>query len=980
MQYIQQLKENRVIRNIMTKDKGLILMSTGILLLLVAFYLVFLYKPAYQSRAKVWIKDSLSSTYMAETEGRSFLKPLTASGNPILTQIELLKSHDMEVYLEEFLQKQQGLEKKPNLSMDKLLKIKAEPGTDIIQLNLKWHDPVTAQTMLGVMLERLNEVNLSINREIQSKRAGYLDEKLAEVKRDLLAKRQEIRNFQESTMTVDVDEQTRELVRLRTQFLARLGDAQAARSNAGSNASDLQRQLAMSPRQALNAVALGSGNKNLVEMRTLLNTLKQQYSHDSIKLAPTNPKMTALKQQIDTLETQIRGEIRKTIGSDTKSDNMQHIFDPVRENLVSEMSTSRAKMSGFSSEAGALRQSLSQVDEELKNIPESRYRLATLQQEEKALALAFDELKRNQIEARIKEAETSSNVFIVDSPSKPESASFPSPLHILALSLLLGLASGVGLSVAKTHLEDHCEGVIAVEQATRSKVLGVLPWHQKPLSLQVNNKKIVSIYEMAYKHILANLKRESKKPEARVLAFTSTAPGRAKNSVLYDLATRMAKRGETVALLNVNFSLPARNKKYQVGESPRVNLPRFILEVDRRLRQGESVSYGDVIAALTPDRHGVQLGFCMEESDGTTEYFDTLGFRFIIQTLKQHFDWVLIDTPSVMASSEFMGIAHVSDGVVLFVNKAATHSELSWISRKLREENIPLIGSVIREEHSEGEDDDTPGWHGGGGLYRPAASVPVARRVEFFGAKIDALTMEETCERIVEIIDEKRQAQHVVVNVAKLIQMQSDPDLKRIVNNCDIVNADGAGIVLGARLMNLPVPERVTGIDLMSQLIALSSEKKYRIFFLGAEEGVIRQVVSQYKQQYPDLEICGYRNGYFSTMVDGSVAEEIRQARPDILFVGMSSPRKEKFLEQYKAVMNVPFVMGVGGSFDIVAGKTTRAPLWMQSAGMEWLYRLGQEPERMWKRYMVSNAKYGWMLSRELLTGALKTRPTYGTF
>jgi N-acetylglucosaminyldiphosphoundecaprenol N-acetyl-beta-D-mannosaminyltransferase len=238
-------------------------------------------------------------------------------------------------------------------------------------------------------------------------------------------------------------------------------------------------------------------------------------------------------------------------------------------------------------------------------------------------------------------------------------------------------------------------------------------------------------------------------------------------------------------------------------------------------------------------------------------------------------------------------------------------------------------------------------------------------RVNFFGINLDLLTMEETLAQISEFIEKKQYVQHVVVNVAKLVYAQKDNQLKHIINSCGLINVDGAGIILGAKFLGINIEERVTGIDLMQRLTEYSANKGYKIYFLGAEEEIVSKVVETYKEKYPNLQIAGYRNGYFSQEEENSVVEDIKNSDADILFVAMGSPKKEIFLNKYQAQMNVPFVMGVGGSFDVVAGKVQRAPLWMQRLHSEWLFRLLQEPERMWKRYLYTNSKFLKMLVQE---------------
>ena len=229
--------------------------------------------------------------------------------------------------------------------------------------------------------------------------------------------------------------------------------------------------------------------------------------------------------------------------------------------------------------------------------------------------------------------------------------------------------------------------------------------------------------------------------------------------------------------------------------------------------------------------------------------------------------------------------------------------------------------------------------------------------------------MDETLSAVESIIEQRRPTQHVVVNVAKLVAMQRDDERKRAVNQCAIINVDGQGVVWGARQLGINVPERVAGIDLFEKLIALSSEKGYRPYFLGATDEVVGTVVDTLQNKYLDLEIAGFRNGYFSEPDESKIAKEIRDSNADMLLVGISSPKKEFFLERNLAATNVSFAMGVGGSFDIIAGKTRRAPAWMQRAGLEWFYRLLNEPKRMWKRYLSSNAAFLVMLTKAKIFG-----------
>ncbi|MGF2056745.1 WecB/TagA/CpsF family glycosyltransferase [Enterococcus innesii] len=231
-------------------------------------------------------------------------------------------------------------------------------------------------------------------------------------------------------------------------------------------------------------------------------------------------------------------------------------------------------------------------------------------------------------------------------------------------------------------------------------------------------------------------------------------------------------------------------------------------------------------------------------------------------------------------------------------------------------------------------------------------------RVSLLGSNLDSLSFQETISKIEAMIEQGGPAQHVSINAGKINLMRNDPSLRSIVNRAALITADGQSIVWAAKYLGCPVPERVTGIDLFRELVKLAAEKGWRPYYLGATAEVVEAVVKHDQQLYPDLNIAGFNHGYFSEDESLYVAKEIARTQPDLLFVAFSSPQKEIWLDTFSEVLQVPFAMGVGGSFDIVAGKTKRAPLWMQRAGLEWFYRFAQEPVRMFDRYIIGNLRF----------------------
>jgi len=244
-------------------------------------------------------------------------------------------------------------------------------------------------------------------------------------------------------------------------------------------------------------------------------------------------------------------------------------------------------------------------------------------------------------------------------------------------------------------------------------------------------------------------------------------------------------------------------------------------------------------------------------------------------------------------------------------------------------------------------------------------------REEFLGVPIDILSLHETVDLADKSMTRRQRCQHVALNVAKFIKMRRQPELWRDVVESDIVGIDGMGILWGARLLGSKAHERVAGIDLFKQILGLCEQKRFRPFFLGATDDVLQRMMSNLRGTHPNLQIAGWHNGYFAAKQDPRIVESIRRSGADCLFLALPTPRKERLLAQYKDEFGVPFIMGVGGSFDVLAGAVTRAPPWMQGAGLEWFYRFYQEPRRMFWRYFSTNISFAALLTRELVNRAV---------
>jgi N-acetylglucosaminyldiphosphoundecaprenol N-acetyl-beta-D-mannosaminyltransferase len=243
----------------------------------------------------------------------------------------------------------------------------------------------------------------------------------------------------------------------------------------------------------------------------------------------------------------------------------------------------------------------------------------------------------------------------------------------------------------------------------------------------------------------------------------------------------------------------------------------------------------------------------------------------------------------------------------------------------------------------------------------------LSNSVNLFGITVHAITMEQALDNINKAIQSKKSLHIGMLNAAKVVNMKRNPDLGEDVNSSDMILADGNAVVVASKLLNKPLPERIAGIDLMHAILEQGNKLNYRVYCLGATEEISEKVEKEILSRYPGVVIAGRRNGYFSSSDEEEIAQQIANSHADVIFVAITSPKKEQFMAKWNNVMQVPVVHGVGGSFDVLAGKVQRAPLLWQKCGMEWFYRVLQEPRRLWKRYLITNTLFIFMTLKEML-------------
>jgi N-acetylglucosaminyldiphosphoundecaprenol N-acetyl-beta-D-mannosaminyltransferase len=227
---------------------------------------------------------------------------------------------------------------------------------------------------------------------------------------------------------------------------------------------------------------------------------------------------------------------------------------------------------------------------------------------------------------------------------------------------------------------------------------------------------------------------------------------------------------------------------------------------------------------------------------------------------------------------------------------------------------------------------------------RSLLRTPVRR--ELLGTTVHAVSLAEALEWVGQAVATRNGGYVVTLNGAMLVQTASDPALREVVNGAGLVTADGIGVILAARIVGVDVVQRVAGVDLAEAVCARAASAGYRLYLLGGAQGVAAATAEALQTRFTGIQIVGLHHGFYRPDDEFRIIDDIKRARPDVLLVAFGAPRQEQWMRRWRRELDVPVAIGVGGSLDVLAGRTPRAPRWMRRLGLEWLFRALREPRR----------------------------------
>lgn len=250
-------------------------------------------------------------------------------------------------------------------------------------------------------------------------------------------------------------------------------------------------------------------------------------------------------------------------------------------------------------------------------------------------------------------------------------------------------------------------------------------------------------------------------------------------------------------------------------------------------------------------------------------------------------------------------------------------------------------------------------------------------KIDMLGLKFDNLSLQESLDTIETFIQEGRPRQIFTPNAALVVWAHQDSYLRDVYNRTDMLTADGFGVTMASRLLRKPVKGNVPAVSMFFDFLPIAEAKGYRIYLFGARPEVVEKATANIRREYPKIQIVGFHHGHYRADEESAILADIKAAQPHIVFVAMSTPQKERFIDTFKEQLGVPVMVGVGGTFDIAAGVTKLAPGWIRRNGIEWLYRLIQEPRRLWRRYATTHPAFIYLVARSFFIDLFRRNHEY---
>jgi len=553
-------------------------------------YVLTIFKPMYQSTAKILIKDIPQPGIITQTGSVNSLSPLARSSNPALTQMEILTSGVLADKVWQEISTKYKFKDAPRVGaqlMQQSIKVQNPVGTDIIEITASWKDPVIAREIANNFVSSYINSNIDNSKKsiVQSK--SSIDSQLADAESNLAAIREKIRYFRQTNSTVDIAAETQNVVAQISTLENRYNDILSSAGAEANKVSALSDQIGIEVKKAIDSVAIGH-NPNLLALENRLGETQEELAALSTKYAPTHPVVLALKSKISQIKSEFANQIKETIGQNADKNEL-FISDPVRTAMMQDLVNSEASYKGLLAQSNILKSAVNSLESKKSLMPNKQFILANLTQQEASWTNIVDTLKAHQVEANIKESEIVSNISLIDAPRTPMFPAFPSRSEVILLFTLFGFLLGLASSLMIYLVKDNYDDVDQLSDELQTPVLGVIPWLDKqtysdPESLLATDEA-ASYYSLAYQNIISSFRVKGYNSGVKALTFTSTEFSKSRSTILMNIAYGLSKAGQSVIVVDTDFRTPSVHKEFRLFTDDKFNLSELLNNIKKEVEE-----------------------------------------------------------------------------------------------------------------------------------------------------------------------------------------------------------------------------------------------------------------------------------------------------------------------------------------------------------------------------------------------------------
>ncbi len=658
-------------------------------------YACIIFKPAYKAQAKLLIKNPAQTAFVNYKNGTADIS--IEDRNFIFTQMEILKSEQLASKVWKKIKEKHNLNYKDREGIEKVknaISVNNPGNTNVIKLTASWLKPEIAQAIALSAISAYRDLSI----DIESGDRLAVEKKLQQTQQELLKVRNKIKDFKKKNSTIDLEQEAKDLTARIMTLENKQQELDLAAATEAYKINTIARNLDIQDYDIKRTAAAG----NIINLSSKLEALQDQLAGLSTKYTELHPDVKNIKSRIERLEGQIQNQLELSLGNKLKNNKLK-VSDPVRVGMMEVLISSKEKYKQLQAQNQNLVRTLKELEQKRSEIPQRQFILKDYEQQEASLINIVNNLKSKQAELHIKEAEIPVSARILDSPAIPASVTFPGRLEVIMIvKFFFGLLASMFI-LTREYLKNSYSDAEEMEKDLNTPVLGVIPWLDIELydeqDVMYAIEETASFYSLAYQKTVSGMRIKGDFRNNRAISFTSSEFSKNRSTIIMNIAYSLSRTGESVVVMDADFRTPSIGKDMNFDVNSKYSLAQLLALINKDIQETGGFDE-EKINLYTRSIPNVNKFFIIPNSGNVAdpcEFLYSQAFEYLVKTLKNKYDWVLIDSPPAMAVPDAFMAGRYADGTIIISGLETNKSVLRKIHRQFKDYNISVLGVIARE-------------------------------------------------------------------------------------------------------------------------------------------------------------------------------------------------------------------------------------------------------------------------------------------